>query len=103
VWARILDYAKMTLVITLLAGFLLFCGDWLLLLYKIARPGGLFSGQAFSVVTIDPIITSSLKNGSYNIYAQPPIDQTCINSLFPHQGYTPCWYLRRHTQPVTNY
>jgi len=22
--------------------------------------------------------------------------QTCANSLFPHLGYSPCWYLRRH-------
>lgn len=25
-------------------------------------------------------------------------DQTCVNSLFPHFGYKPCWYLRRRTQ-----
>lgn len=22
-------------------------------------------------------------------------DQTCVNALFPHFGYSPCWYLRR--------
>ena len=20
----------------------------------------------------------------------------CVNSAFPHQGYSPCWYLNRH-------
>lgn len=30
--------------------------------------------------------------------AQP---QNCVNSLFPHQGLAPCWYLRRHAeQPI---
>ena len=22
---------------------------------------------------------------------------TCVEALMPHFGYTPCWYLRRHT------
>lgn len=29
-------------------------------------------------------------------------DQTCVNSLFPHFGYAPCWYLSRHTQKTVN-
>jgi hypothetical protein len=27
-----------------------------------------------------------------------PEDETCVNTLFPHQQMPPCWYLRRHTQ-----
>jgi hypothetical protein len=30
-------------------------------------------------------------------------NQTCLNSLFPHAGYTPCWYARRHTDRRVNY
>jgi hypothetical protein len=26
-----------------------------------------------------------------------PIMQTCLDALWPHFGYVPCWYLRRHT------
>ena len=26
-----------------------------------------------------------------------PIMETCIDALMPHFGYTPCWYLKRHT------
>ena len=26
-----------------------------------------------------------------------PMMETCIDSLMPHFGYAPCWYLRRHT------
>ena len=25
-------------------------------------------------------------------------NQTCVQSLFPHMGSTPCWYLSRHTE-----
>ena len=27
----------------------------------------------------------------------PSVMQTCVDALMPHFGYTPCWYLRRHT------
>jgi hypothetical protein len=26
-----------------------------------------------------------------------PAIETCVETLMPHFGYTPCWYLRRHT------
>lgn len=26
-----------------------------------------------------------------------PVMETCVDALMPHFGYTPCWYLRRHT------
>jgi hypothetical protein len=26
----------------------------------------------------------------------------CLHSLFPHSGYTPCWYLARHKNQVIN-
>jgi len=26
-----------------------------------------------------------------------PIVETCVDTLLPHFGHTPCWYLRRHT------
>lgn len=29
-------------------------------------------------------------------YFLPPEAQTCVNALFPHFGYPPCWYLKRH-------
>ena len=25
------------------------------------------------------------------------IMETCADALMPHSGYTPCWYLKRHT------
>lgn len=27
-----------------------------------------------------------------------PEEQTCVRAVFPHLGYTPCWYLARHTE-----
>jgi hypothetical protein len=28
--------------------------------------------------------------------------QTCVNSIFPHLGYSPCWYLRKHKLQQVN-
>jgi hypothetical protein len=27
----------------------------------------------------------------------PPKAESCIHAMFPHFGYTPCWYAVRHT------
>lgn len=29
--------------------------------------------------------------------ADDPKNETCVNSLFPHAGASPCWYLKGHT------
>ncbi len=36
------------------------------------------------------------------MFAEPQ-PQTCVNSLFPHLGYPPCWYLARHTEQRIDY
>ena len=38
------------------------------------------------------------KNGKVEYQFGAPEEQPCVNSLFPHFGYAPCWYVRRHTQ-----
>jgi hypothetical protein len=44
------------------------------------------------------------KNGKteYEVDAQNPEQTvTCVHSLFPHYGYSPCWYVKpRINQPI---
>jgi hypothetical protein len=44
------------------------------------------------------------KNGKteYEVDAQNPEQTvTCVHSLFPHSGYSPCWYVKpRINQPI---
>jgi hypothetical protein len=41
------------------------------------------------------------KDGKTEYEAGDPETQTCANSIFPHLGYSPCWYVKRHkTQQV---
>jgi len=42
------------------------------------------------------------KNGKTTFTFEPPQPWTCINSLFPHAGYLPCWYLQRHPEQRTD-
>lgn len=43
------------------------------------------------------------KSGKTQLIFDPPAAQTCVNSLFPHDGSTPCWYLSRYPEQQTNY
>jgi hypothetical protein len=41
------------------------------------------------------------KDGKTEYEAGEPETQTCVNSIFPHLGYSPCWYVKRHkTQQI---
>ena len=54
---------------------------------------------AYSTVTVRPYYDVGLKSGKSDFYFLDPRNQTCVNSLFPHMGFNPCWYLRKHTHP----
>jgi hypothetical protein len=38
-----------------------------------------------------------------NFMFAEPEPQTCLHSLFPHSGYSPCWYLERHAEQRIDY
>jgi hypothetical protein len=43
-----------------------------------------------------------MKDGKTQYSFDPPAPQDCVNSLFPHFGDSPCWYLKRHTRQTVN-
>jgi hypothetical protein len=51
------------------------------------------------VVTYDAILQ---KSGKTQLIFNPPEQQTCVHALFPRNGFTPCWYLQRHTEQRTD-
>jgi hypothetical protein len=53
--------------------------------------------NAFATVTVHPYFAVDRKDKKTEFLYQDPQDETCVNSLFPHLGHSPCWYLRRHT------
>ncbi len=73
------------------AGYL---GDWAV--YRMR-------GSPNAKVTVSHFISASLKNNKQEIDYLGSEDVLCSITIFPQDGRTPCWYLRRHTNQVTAY
>jgi hypothetical protein len=82
------------LVITALA----YAVDYVLFRYRVAT-----NRQPFAQFTVTSYDAIPQKSGKTQFIFHPPEPQTCVNALFPHAGYVPCWYLQRHTEQVTDY
>jgi hypothetical protein len=61
------------------------------------------SRQPFGTVTVHRYDAISEKNNKTEFVYEDPVIVTCIRSLVPHLGYTPCWYLERHSEQRINY
>jgi len=59
-------------------------------------------GDPTGVVTVHPYTAVPRKDKKEEFIFDDPEDETCVNSLFPHQGMPPCWYLRRHPEKRTD-
>jgi len=62
--------------------------------YLIARSRG---ARAFDTVQVQPYYAVPLKDGKTEFMMLDPQNRTCVHALFPHFGYSPCWYLKRRT------
>jgi hypothetical protein len=80
---------------TVLAG-LAYAVDYAVFRYRAS------GGQALGQVTVTHYDAVQKKNGKTEFIFDPPQAQTCVNSLFPHAGYVPCWYLQRHPEQRTD-
>jgi hypothetical protein len=50
----------------------------------------------FDTVTVTRFYAVQLKGSKIDFQPADSADVQCVNSLFPHLGESPCWYLRRH-------
>ena len=58
-------------------------------------------GEPLEAVQINKFYAVPQKDGKTSFEPGEPETQTCVDSIFPHLGYSPCWYLKRHkTQQV---
>jgi hypothetical protein len=89
---RLLQWGLLSI---LLALGVLYLGDYAALRYRVAR-----NGLAAATETVTVLYGTPLKNGQVRIFWDQPQTQTCIRSLFPHFGYPPCWYAKRHATRV---
>jgi len=81
---------KRVLMVAVLVLLILYVGDYLSVQYRI--PNG---RPQFGVVKIQRYYAVALKSGKTEFMFLAPRNQMCVHSLFPHFGYSPCWYLSR--------
>ena len=73
-----------------------FCGDYLVAKYRVSKnPSG-----SLEAVKIQPMYIIPHKDSRAEYVFGDPQTQTCVHSIFPHFGYSPCWYVKKNTQPV---
>jgi hypothetical protein len=68
---------------------LLYAGDSVLFRYR---------HVPFASVRVTPYYAVPRKDHKIEYMFDNPRDETCVNSLFPRQGDSPCWYLSRHRE-----
>ena len=92
---------KRTVVVLFAAVALTYAGDYLWFRVRLIHPKPVDPLESF---TGPRILAIPEKGGrtSYEIDQQYPEQTvTCAHSLFPHGGFTPCWYVRpRVSQPI---
>lgn len=76
-----------------LAAVALYAGDYVALRYRIPH-----HRRQFGSVMVRRSYAVPMKNRKTEYMFDPPAPQECVNSLFPHFGDPPCWYLSRHTR-----
>ena len=90
--------AKRVLLSVAACAAITYVGDYAALRFRVAFPQ---LGPAFDTVEMDRLYAIPLKNGAteYELDArQPKVTLECVRALFPHLGYSPCWYLRQNSQ-----
>jgi hypothetical protein len=76
--------------VILVAVIALYAIDWAALWMRTSR------GRAYDTVQVDEYLQTPLKGNKaeYDYIGSQPV--SCVRTLFPHSGMTPCWWLRRH-------
>jgi hypothetical protein len=75
----------------------LYVGDYLLVRYRIPK-----DRDPLGIVQVQPYYAVPQKNKTTEFYFLNPQSQTCVHSLFPHLGYSPCWCLNIKKQKRIN-
>jgi hypothetical protein len=70
-----------------------YAGDYGVLRYRISR-----NRNPFGQVTVHPFYAIQEKGGKVEYQFADAETDRCVRSWFPHMGYSPCWYLTRHTE-----
>jgi hypothetical protein len=90
--SRILDIVERVVIVAVLLIAAVYAGDFLWLHYRMLKPT---PNDPFDVMTVQKEYQILQKDGRYEFVLGDPQQQSCVHALFPHAGYTTCWYLKR--------
>jgi hypothetical protein len=96
--ARPLAIVKRILIAAVLAALLLYLGDTLSVRLRNIHP---HLSDPFESLTGPRILAIPENSGkiAYEPDVQRPTQTiTCVHALFPHSGFSPCWYVRKQMQ-----
>lgn len=91
--AKLLARLRRVLLAAVVVAAVTYGVDYAVLRYRVSA-----NKAAFDTVTVKQVYAVPRNDHRLEYLAGDPQDQTCVNSLFPHLGDTPCWYLRTHTK-----
>jgi hypothetical protein len=83
----------LTALIIGIAGISMYMGDYAIFRYRLTK-----ERSPYGKVMVRYYNAIQEKNGKTEYDFQPPQQETCVNALFPHSGYRPCWYEVKHTE-----
>jgi hypothetical protein len=84
---------KVLVTVVVLAG-VAYAGDYLQLRYRVWR-----NANPFGSIQVERYYAVHEKNNKVEfMFPHETQNQDCVHSLFPHMGYSPCWYLNRNRE-----
>lgn len=87
------ELIKRIFIATVLISAATYAVDYAVLRVRIAM-----NRSPFGTVMVRPYYAVPRKDHKTEFLFDDPRNQTCVHSLFPHEGDSPCWYLSRHRE-----
>jgi len=89
--------ALISLLSICLLAALTYVADYAVARYRLGH------GRALGSVDVQQVYAIPQKSGKTEFDFVGTDVQTCVRSLFPHFGYSPCWYANRHRDQRTQF
>jgi hypothetical protein len=83
----ILRWLALTLLTLLASAALVYIGDYAIFLLR---------GQPLDQIVVTRYMAAPLKGNKTEYYYEGTGPTSCAKALFSQNGWSPCWYLRRH-------
>jgi hypothetical protein len=94
-WKRVLKNVAVPLLIILAVSFAL---EDVSVRFKIPK-----SRDPLGSITVHRYYVLFKSKEKANVWPAGDITQTCVQSLFPHLGYSPCWFAGLRTEQRIDY